>query len=182
MVQYQRGVISPLTWLRCLEVQPGAEGRHPHLVDTGDPDAVVRVAPQTRQNLKVRRNQNLLLGEVPPPDWSPWQLKRKKRKKQERKGDLINGWLIIHNFVITSFQSACVCVCYLDDAGGQLRVSCESWFPWQRDVVVHHPQDLQPDGSRRQHWDRETLFTEPRPQRVWHLVCSFTKHTPERVS
>ena len=127
--------ITCLTWLRCLEVQPGGERRRPHLVHTGDPHTVVGVTPHTGQDEEVRRNQNLLLREIPPPNGPPQHLR---------------GRVIVYNFRISSLTE-CVWLCYLDDAGGQLRVTCKCWFPWQRDVVVHHPQDLEFDRSSRQH-------------------------------
>ena len=84
-------------------MQPGGEGRRPHLVHTGHPDAVVGVTPQTGQNLKVRRNHDLLLREVPPPDRTPRQL-RSSRSRRRRRRRLLS-------FSIRPLECVCVCVC-----------------------------------------------------------------------
>lgn len=63
-----------LTCFRCVKVQPGREGRRPHLVHTGDPGAVVGVTPQTSQRVAVRRNLDLPLWEVPPAGGAPQHL------------------------------------------------------------------------------------------------------------
>ena len=50
------------------------EGRGPHLVDAGHAHAVVAVAVQTRQNLPVGGNRNLVLRKLRPPGRTPQQL------------------------------------------------------------------------------------------------------------
>lgn len=82
--------IWPLTWLRCLELQPMRKGRRSHLVDTGHPNTVVGVTVYTRENLQMRRNQNLLLRKLHPPGRTHQQLMR-----QGGRDTFNTRWLIL---------------------------------------------------------------------------------------
>ena len=155
-----RCYITCLTWLGCLEVQPWGERRRPHLIRTGDPHTVVRVTPQTWQDMKVRRNQNLLPREVPPPDGPPQRL---------GEGGFQGRLILVNTFLIIGFSQPAVCVTWM------MQVDSSEWpvNPGFHDNVMLLPNILEtwsPTGAAGK--------TKPNPQKfVIHSERSISNYS-----